>query len=560
MDVGIPRIGVPAETRPGERRVAATPDTVRRLKKLGYEVHVEAGAGDAASFSDAQYEAAGATIVDETEACWSYADIILKVRAPAQIPDSDLHEADLLREGAVLISLIHPAQNSELLERLALRQATVLGLDCVPRISRAQSVDVLSSMAAIAGYRGVIEAANQFGRFFGMQMTAAGSTPPCEVMVIGAGVAGLSAIATASKMGAQVKAFDVRPAVREEIQSLGAKFLELDFSEEGAAGSGGYAKVMSDEFIAAEMAMFRREIPTADIVVTTAAIPGKPSPKLILEDMVEAMRPGSVIVDLAAQGGGNCELTEPEKVVERHGVKIVGYTNLTSRLPGHASEYFGRNLANLLKLLGPAEEFALDEEDAVVRGMLVMRDGELTWPPPVIEPSPTAVSDSSSDSATSDSNAEPETSSETIEQDSPRPPTNSAKAAIADRPKKSAVTGISLALAAALMGVIGIFAPPSFVQHFTVFVLACFVGWQLVWNVSASLHTPLMSVTNAISGIIIVGGILQAAAGGDARVAWLAAGAILVASINIFGGFLVTQRMLKMFRADGPARAAREGK
>lgn len=537
MISGIPKIGIPAEIAPGERRVAATPDTVRRLLKLGYAVHVEAGAGAKAGFSDAQYEAAGATLVDETAACWSYADIILKVHPPADTEGDAPHEADLLRPGAVLISLIDPAQNAALLERLALQKVTVLGLDCVPRISRAQAVDVLSSMAAIAGYRAVIEAANRFGRFFGMQMTAAGSTPPCEVMVIGAGVAGLSAIATASKMGANVKAFDVRPAVAEEIQSLGATFLALDFSEEGAAGSGGYAKVMSEEFIAAEMAMFRREIPTADIVITTAAIPGRPSPKLILEDMVDAMRPGSVIVDLAAQGGGNCALTRPGEVVEHGGVHIVGYTNLTSRLPGHASEYFGRNLANLLKLLGPAQDFSIDEEDAVIRGMLVMREGEVTWPPPTIEPSPAQLSPPDSVSAAP---------KEDLGVASPVP------AKSADKKRASSLLGgVAIVLAAALLGAIGLWAPASFVQHFTVFVLACFVGWQLVWKVSASLHTPLMSVTNAVSGIIIVGGILQAVRGADPQVTWLAGAAILVASINIFGGFLVTQRMLKMFRADG---------
>ncbi len=525
------KIGIPREVSPGERRVAATPDTVRRLAKLGFEVHVEAGAGSPASFSNAQYEDAGASIIDEMKACWSYADIVLKVRPPCEVPDGDCHEADLLREGGVLISLIHPAQNEALLERLAARKATVLGLDCVPRISRAQSVDVLSSMAAIAGYRAVVEAANQFGRFFAMQMTAAGSTPPAEVMVIGAGVAGLSAIATADSMGAKVKAFDVRPAVKEEVQSLGARFLELEFEEEGAEGKGGYAKVMSEEFIAAEMAMFRREIPTADIVVTTASIPGRPAPKLILKDMVEAMKPGSVIVDLAAESGGNCELTVPGEVVERHGVKIVGYTNLTSRLPGHASEYFGRNLTNLLKLLGTAEEFRIDEDDAVVRGMLVMHDGEVTWPPPTVEPSPPKAEAA----------------------DAPEPIVEAPEAGDAAS-ARGLVTSVAVVLAVALMGVIGVYAPADFVQHFTVFVLACFVGWQVIWNVSPSLHTPLMSVTNAISGIIIVGGILKITHGANHLVLWLAAGAILVAAINIFGGFLVTQRMLKMFRADTEGR------
>jgi NAD(P) transhydrogenase subunit alpha len=520
------RIGIPREIYPGEARVAGTPDTVERLRKLGFEVHVEAGAGAAANYSDAQYEAAGATVIDDTKSVWSYADIVLKIRPPQGLPD-DQHEADLLGESSVLISLMDPARNEALIQRLAARKATVLGLDCVPRISRAQSVDVLSSMAAIAGYRAMVEASSTFGRFLGPQMTAAGSTPPAEVMVIGAGVAGLSAIATAKEMGAKVRAFDVRPAVKEEVQSLGASFLELEFDEDGAEGQGGYANIMSDEFIAAEMEMFRQEIPASNIVITTASIPGRAAPKLIMEDMVEAMAPGSVIVDLAAESGGNCELTEPGEAITCHGVSILGYTNMTSRMAAHASEYFGRNLTNLVKLLGDADTFGIDEDDAVVRGMLVLRDGELKWPPPTIEPSP------------------------------PRP-TQSDEAAAASiegktekkKDKKSPATAIGVGLAAALMVAIGVYAPADFVQHFTVFVLACFVGWQVVWNVSPSLHTPLMSVTNAISGIIIVGGILQATVGAESWVLYLGAGAILVAAINIFGGFLVTQRMLKMFRAD----------
>ena len=524
------KIGIPTETTPGERRVAGTPDTVERLCKLGFEVHVESGAGAQASCNDAQFEAGGATIVDNPRDVWSYADIILKVRPPRQV-DDETHEAELLREGGILISLVQPAQNEELLDRLAARDATVFGLDCVPRISRAQSVDVLSSMAAIAGYRAVVEAAANFGRFFGPQMTAAGSTPPAQVMVIGAGVAGLSAIATANEMGAQVKAFDVRPAVKEEVQSLGGRFLELEFDEEGAEGEGGYAKVMSDEFIAAEMAMFREEIPASDIVITTASIPGKPAPKLVLEDMVEAMRPGSVVVDLAAESGGNCELTEPGEVVDHDGVTIVGYTNLVSRLPCHASEYFGRNLTNFLKLLGGGEDFEINEDDAVVRGMLVMRDGELKWPPPTIEPSPPPKQPAQE--------AVAEVSAEQMDERHEEATDN-----------RRLIASVAVAVAAALMGAIGVYAPPDFVQHFTVFVLACFVGWQVVWNVTPSLHTPLMSVTNAISGIIIVGGILQVTAGADQTVLFLSAGAILVAAINIFGGFLVTQRMLKMFRAE----------
>jgi NAD(P) transhydrogenase subunit alpha len=522
------RIGIPREVFPGEARVAGTPGTVERLRKLGFDVHVEAGAGAGAKYSDAQYEAAGATVVDDTKSVWSYADIVLKIRPPQALPD-DEHEADLLGESSVLISLIDPARNEALLERLAARKATVLGLDCVPRISRAQSVDVLSSMAAIAGYRAVVEASSEFGRFLGPQMTAAGSTPPAEVMVIGAGVAGLSAIATAKEMGAQVRAFDVRPAVKEEVHSLGASFLEIDFDEDGAAGQDGYANIMSEEFIAAEMALFRREIPASNIVISTASIPGKPAPKLILEDMVESMTPGSVIVDLAAESGGNCELTQPGEATTSHGVTILGYTNMTSRMASHASEYFGRNLTNLIKLLGDTDSFAIDEDDAVVRGMLVLHDGASKWPPPTIEPSPPK-----------------QTKADRVAVANTVPAKASAKA------KTSSSTGPAIAavLAAALMGVIGMYAPADFVQHFTVFVLACFVGWQVVWNVSASLHTPLMSVTNAISGIIIVGGILQVTVGAESWVLYLGAGAILVAAINIFGGFLVTQRMLKMFRAE----------
>lgn len=548
------RIGIPREIFPGEARVAGTPDTVERLQKLGFKVHVEAGAGAAANYSDAQYEAAGATVVDNSRAVWSYADIVLKIRPPQalpelqdqpdeQSPDEEVHEADLLGESTVLISLIDPARNEALLERLIARKATVLGLDCVPRISRAQSVDVLSSMASIAGYRAVVEASSKFGRFLGPQMTAAGSTPPAEVMVIGAGVAGLSAIATAKEMGAKVRAFDVRPAVKEEVQSLGASFLEIDFDEDGAEGKGGYANIMSDEFIAAEMELFRKEIPASNIVISTASIPGRPAPKLILEDMVESMAPGSVIVDLAAESGGNCELTEPGEAITCNGVTILGYTNMTSRMAAHASEYFGRNLTNLVKLLGDADNFQIDEDDAVVRGMLVVRDGELKWPPPTIEPSP--VRPTQSDEAVAASvehlGAGKQSAKKQHASQGPRP-----------------FTAVAIGLTAVLLLAIGTYAPADFVQHFTVFVLACFVGWQVVWNVSPSLHTPLMSVTNAISGIIIVGGILQATVGAESWVLYLGAGAILVAAINIFGGFLVTQRMLKMFRAD-PVSADKGG-
>ena len=520
-------IGIPREVTAGERRVAGTPDTVQRLAKLGFEVHVESGAGDSARYPDDAYAEAGAEVVDDAAALWSGSDLIIKIHPPKSIPDTDRHEVDLLREGGILVSLIDPAQNEDLLERLAQKDATVFGLDCVPRISRAQSVDVLSSMAAIAGYRAVIEAAEHYDRFLSPQMTAAGSTPPGEVMVIGAGVAGLSAIATAKGLGAQVKAFDVRPAVEEEVESLGGRFLMLEFEEKGAEGQGGYANIMSDEFIEAEMALFREEIPVSDVVITTASIPGKPAPKLVLEDMVESMRPGSVIVDLAAASGGNCELTEAGETVEHGGVTIVGATNLASNLPGHASEYFGRNLTNLIGLMGDAADFEIDLDDAVIRGMLVMQDGELLWPPPTIEPSPKAPD--TADAAPTVHEHEAPDESDT---------------------GRSVAGTVAVVLAAALMLVVGLYAPTDFVQHFTVFVLACFVGWQVVWNVTPSLHTPLMSVTNAISGIIVVGGILQATGGANQTVLLLSAGAILVAGINIFGGFFVTQRMLKMFRAE----------
>jgi NAD(P) transhydrogenase subunit alpha len=524
-------ISIPRETTPGENRVAATPDTVERLTELGYEVRVEHDAGAGARFDDASYRSAGATVVGDPDELWSGADIIIKIHAPRQLDEHGQHEANWLSEGAVLIGLIEPAQNEALVERLSARGATVIGLDTVPRLSRAQSVDVLSSMAAIAGYRAVVLAAERFGRFMGAQMTAAGSTPPAEVMVIGAGVAGLSAIATARGMGAQVKAFDVRPAVRQEVESLGGRFLELDFDDEGSEGEGGYANVMSEEFIDAEMALFREEVPASDIVITTAAIPGRDAPKLVLEDMVESMRAGSVIVDLAAASGGNCELTETGETIEHDGVTIVGQTNLASDLPAHASEYFGRNVANLMNMLGPASDFAVDEDDAVIRGMLILRDGELKWPPPRLDPATTPT-----DRKKAPPPDEPSTS--------PEPAEDAAKTS------PGLATVIAIALATTLMVLVGLFAPVDFVQDFTVFVLACFVGWQVIWNVTPALHTPLMSVTNAISGIIVLGGILQVTTDASNIVLWLSAAAVLVAAINIFGGFLVTQRMLGMFRAE----------
>jgi NAD(P) transhydrogenase subunit alpha len=516
------KIGVPKEIRPGERRVAATPETVSRLLKLGFEVVFEAGAGRGAAFPDEDYEKAGARVVATAGEVWSDAEIILKVQPPEARPEGG-HEAELLREGATLVSFIWPAKNEELIGRLQQRRATVIAIDQVPRITRAQKMDALSSMANIAGYRAVIEAASFYGRFFTGQMTAAGKVPPAKVMVIGAGVAGLAAIGAARGLGAIVRAFDTRAEVREQVQSMGAEFLEVDLVEDGS-GVGGYAKVMSPEFIAAEMALFLRQAKDVDIIITTALVPGKVAPVLITEEMVKAMRHGSVIVDLAAEQGGNCAVTRPGEVTEHHGVTVVGYVDLPSRLAPTASQLYGSNLMHLLADMGGARSFHIDLDDAVVRGALVLKDGELMWPPPK-PPAPVVV---------------PKTEPKLI---APPP----VKAHGAAKPSgKSSVLVLMLVLSVLLL--LGAFAPKEFVAHLTVFVLACFVGWQVVWNVTPALHTPLMSVTNAISGIIVVGGMLQLSGGIDSPVTLLGAAAVLLATINMVGGFLVTQRMLRMFR------------
>ncbi|MDJ0576857.1 MAG: Re/Si-specific NAD(P)(+) transhydrogenase subunit alpha [Xenococcaceae cyanobacterium MO_234.B1] len=506
-------IGIPKEIYENEARVAATPDTVKKLQKLGFEILVQSGAGEAANFSDAAYQEAGCKIISDAQSLWEQANIILKVRAPQG------EEVERLPEGKTIISFIWPAQNEELLNKLASRNATVLAMDAIPRISRAQKMDALSSMANIAGYRAVIEAANNFGRFFTGQITAAGKVPPAKVMVIGAGVAGLAAIGAARSLGAVVRAFDTRPVVKEQVESLGAEFLELEFEEDGT-GAGGYAKVMSKEFIEAEMALFREQAKEIDIIITTALIPGRPAPKLILTDMVESMKEGSVIVDLAAEQGGNCEVTKPNEVYKYKGVTIIGLTDLPSRMAAQSSQLYGTNLWHLLKDMGGAEDYKIDYEDEVVRGALVLHEGKITWPPPKINnPSPTPVK-----SATKVNN--------TLAQKKEK--------------KSSGLLWIALAILA-LVG-IGVGAPESFLSHFTVFVLACFVGWQVIWNVTPALHTPLMSVTNAISGIIILGGMLQISGEITSPTVILGAIAILVGTINISGGFLVTQRMLKMFQ------------
>jgi NAD(P) transhydrogenase subunit alpha len=518
------KLASPKECRPGERRVAVTPENVARLIKMGFAVAVEHDAGAAASFSDEDYAAAGAEIISDTRAIWQAGDIILKVQPPDMHPVLGVHEADLIREGGTLISFLYPGKNTEVVQRLAKRKATAIAIDQIPRITRAQKMDALSSMANIAGYRAVVEAASFYGRFFTGQMTAAGRVPPAKILVIGAGVAGLAAIGAARGMGAIVRAFDTRPTVKEQVKSMGAEFIELNVQEEGE-GAGGYAKEMSPAFIKAEMEMFAAQAKDVDIIITTALIPNRPAPILITEEMVKSMKKGSVIVDLAAENGGNCALTHPGQVVERYGVHILGYTDLPSRLAPTASLLFGNNLTHLLADLGGASHFHLDLADEVVRGALVLRQGELLWPPPARPPVGLP----------------------------PDPKTVAVKPAPAPPPvkkdKKPGISGPVFAIVGAIaLGYLGMVAPPAFLSHLTVFALACIVGWQVVWNVTPALHTPLMSVTNAISGIIVIGGMLQVSGPPSSTITILGAAAILLATINISGGFLVTQRMLKMFR------------
>lgn len=517
------KIGVPREVHAGEKRVATTPEAAKQLQKLGFSVALEAGAGEAAKFTDDAYRDAGVEIITDTRQLWSSADIIFKVRAPEQHPDLDIHESELLKPEHTLISFIWPGQNEDLLNRLAATGATILAMDSVPRISRAQKMDALSSMANIGGYRAVIEAAQHFGRFFTGQITAAGKVPPARVLVIGAGVAGLAAIGASVSMGAIVRAFDTRPEVKEQVESLEAEFLELDFEEEGS-GAGGYAKVMSEEFIKAEMALFAEQAREVDIIITTALIPGKPAPELITEEMVQSMQEGSVIVDLAAEQGGNCKLTEKDQVVIKHGVTLIGYTDLPSRMPTQSSQLYATNLRHLLTDMCPEKngEIVVDFEDEAVRGATVIKNGEITWPPPEIKVS-----------------AAPPPKKETAQ----------GPASKVIEEKKPSIWGSVLILALgglALFG-LGLVAPPDFLAHFTVFVLACFIGYMVIWNVTPALHTPLMSVTNAISSIIIIGALIQISSD-EKWIMYLAGFAVLITSINIAGGFAVTQRMLQMFR------------
>ncbi len=524
------RIGVPREIFPGEKRVATVPEVVEKLIKLGFTVAVESGAGDAANFSDDSYRAAGAEIINGAAALWAAADIVFKVRAPSQA------EVALMREGSALVGFIWPAQNPELMQQLAARKVTVLAIDALPRtLSRAQKMDALTSMAGVSGYRAVIEAANAFGRFFNGQITAAGKVPPAKVFIAGAGVAGLAAIGTAASLGAIVRANDTRAEVADQVVSLGGEFVKVDYEEEGSGG-GGYAKVMSEGFQQAQREMYAKQAKEVDIIITTALIPGKPAPKLITAEMVRSMKPGSVIVDMAGEQGGNCELTEPGQAVVKHGVTIVGYTDLASRLAKQSSTLYATNLFRLAEELCKAKDGVanVNMEDDAIRGLTVVKDGSITWPAPPLKQAAAPA---------------------------PKP----AAAPVAEKkgghghgssgPLPAKTLAIIFAVAALAFWFIGAYAPAAFLGHFTVFVLACFIGYMVVWNVTPALHTPLMSVTNAISSIIAIGALVQilppeAGTGGrpDALIRWLAFAGIVLTAVNMFGGFSVTRRMLAMFR------------
>lgn len=522
------RIGVPRETFPGEKRVATVPDVVAKLIKLGFAVVVETGAGDAADLSDDAFVAAGATIAPNAQALWAGCDVIFKVRAPT----SD--EVALMHEGQTLIGFLWPAQHPDLMQQLAAKQVTALSIDALPRtLSRAQKMDALTSMAGVSGYRAVVEAANAFGRFFNGQITAAGKVPPAKVFIAGAGVAGLAAIGAAASLGAIVRANDTRAEVADQVVSLGGEFVKVDFEEEGSGG-GGYAKVMSEGFQAAQRAMYAKQAADVDIIITTALIPGKPAPRLITAEMVQSMKPGSVIVDMAAEQGGNCELTEPGQVVVKHGVTIVGYTDLASRMARQSSTLYATNLFRLSEELCKTKDglINVNMEDDAIRGLTVVKGGAVTWPAPAL--------------------AAP-----------PKPAPKPAAAPVAKKghghgepsgPMPAGQLLMVAAVTAALFAVVGAYAPAEFLAHFTVFVLACFVGYMVVWNVKPALHTPLMSVTNAISSIIAIGALVQISPMADAAdrpntlILVLACVALVLTAINMVGGFAVTQRMLAMFR------------
>lgn len=521
------KIGVPKEVHKNERRVATTPTVAEQLQKLGFSVAIEKGAGADANFSDDAYREVGVEIVEDARKLWQESDVIIKVRPPETHPTYGLPEAELLREGGHLIGFIWPAQHPELLEKFQEKKATVLAMDCIPRISRAQKMDALSSMANCAGYRAVIEAAEHFGSFFTGQITAAGKVPPAKVLVIGAGVAGLAAIGAAVSLGAIVRAFDVRPEVKDQVESLGAEFLQVEMEGESGSGTGGYAKEMSEEFIKKEMEIFARQAMEVDIIITTALIPGKPAPKLITKGMVESMKDGSVIVDLAAEQGGNCELTKPDKVVKKYGATIIGYTDLPSRMPTTSSQLYATNLRHLLAELCPEKDgiVHVNMDDVVIRGATVVKEGKITWPPP-----PIPVSKEEKPAAAVAA-----------------PPVTEQKPPEKKKLPAEWITAALMAVGGLALYGMGMVAPPEFLSHFTVFVLACFVGYMVIWNVTPALHTPLMSVTNAISGIIVIGALIQISSPGI-MIKLLAGIAVLIASVNIFGGFWVTQRMLSMFR------------
>ena len=526
---GVQRIGIPRETFPLEKRVATVPDVVEKLVKLGFSVAIESGAGDAANFSDDAYRAVGAEVLSDAAAVWAAADIIFKVRPPTP------QEVALMREGQILIDFIWPAQNPDLMQQLAAKKVTVLAIDSLPRtLSRAQKMDALTSMAGVSGYRAVIEAANAFGRYFNGQITAAGKVPPAKVFIAGAGVAGLSAIGTAANLGAIVRANDTRAEVADQVTSLGGEFVKVDYEEDGAGG-GGYAKVMSEGFQAAQRQMYAQQAREADIIITTALIPGKPAPKLITAEMVQSMKPGSVIVDMAAEQGGNCELTVPNEAVVRHGVTIIGYTDLASRLAKQSSTLYATNLLRLTEELCKAKDgvAVVNMEDDAIRGLTVVKDGEITWPAPPIAQAPKPAP-------------------------KPAAPVEQKKGGHghgAAGPLPAKTLTIIFAIAALAFWFIGAYAPAAFLGHFTVFVLACFIGYMVVWNVTPALHTPLMSVTNAISSIIAIGALVQIAPPGtagtgrpDELIRWLAFAGLVLTAVNMFGGFAVTRRMLAMFR------------
>ena len=521
------KIGTPKEILPGEARVAMTPESARQLQKLGYDCAIETNAGKAAGFADSAYEEAGVEIVESAEALWAGSDIIAKVRPPTE------DELGYLDETKTLISHFYPGSNEELMKLAASKGASVIAMDMIPRISRAQKMDALSSMANIAGYRAVIEAGNNFGRFFTGQVTAAGKVPPAKVLVVGAGVAGLAAIGTSTSLGAITYAFDVRPEVAEQVESMGAEFVYLDFEEEQTDGSesGGYAKPSSPEFREAQLAKFRELAPEMDIVITTALIPNREAPELWTEDMVKAMKRGSVIVDLAAERGGNCKMTvKDDKIVTDNGVTIIGYTDFPSRMATQASSLYATNIRHLMTDLTPEKDGKVDHnmEDDVIRGATIAHEKEVTFPPPP-----------------------PKTKAIAAQKPKPKekeltPEEKRAKEVAAFKQQtKQQVT--LLAVGAVLLLAVGLVAPASFMQHFIVFVLSVFVGFQVIWNVSHSLHTPLMAVTNAISSIIILGALMQIGSG-SFLVVLLAALSVFMTGINIFGGFLVTRRMLAMFQ------------